>query len=60
MLEYLVDAVGIEPATCRFGAVRMFLAPAATDCYKVLSFVHFSLYLPPVNCYLYSQNNALF
>jgi len=56
VLEYLVDAVGIEPTT----AERMVLAPAATDCYKILSFVHFSLYLPRVNCYLHTPNYALF
>jgi len=56
----LVDAVGIEPTTCRLRAVRIVLAPAVTDCYKLLFFVHFSPYLPPANCYLYTPNYALF
>ena len=60
MLDSMVDAVGIEPTTCRLRAVRIVLAPAVTDCYKLLFFVHFSPYLPPANCYLYTPNYALF
>jgi site-specific DNA recombinase len=36
---YMVDAVGIEPTTCRLRAVHLILTPAATSCYKLLSFV---------------------
>ena len=38
----MVDAVGIEPTTCRLRAVRFVLAPATTGCYKVLSIVWFT------------------
>ncbi len=30
MLDSMVDAVGIEPTTCRLRAMRFVLAPAAT------------------------------
>ena len=36
------DAEGIEPSTCRLRAVRFAHAPAATGCYKPLSFVKFT------------------
>ena len=43
----MVDAVGIEPTTCRLRAVRLVLAPATTGCHNVLSFLQFSQFFLP-------------
>jgi len=55
-----VDAVGIEPTTCRLRAVEVADSPAAISCYKFLSFVDFAHSLLPANCYLYFPDYALF
>ena len=60
MLDFMVDAVGIEPTTCRLRAVRIVLAPAATGCYKFLFFVHLARHLLLQNCYVYTPNYDLF
>ena len=52
----LAPQVGLEPTTLRLTAVGPVPQPAATGCYNVLSFVHFSLYLLGRNCYLYCTN----
>ena len=56
VLEELAPQVGLEPTTLRLTAVGAVPQPAATGCYKVLSFVHFSLYLLGRDCYLYRPN----
>ena len=60
MLDSMVDAVGIEPTTCRLRAVKFADPPAAIGCYKLLFFVHFAQSLLPANCYLHSPDYALF
>jgi hypothetical protein len=52
----LAPQVGLEPTTLRLTAVGAVPPPAATGCYKLLSFVHFSLYLRGCNCYPYRPN----
>ena len=56
VLDILAPQVGLEPTTLRLTAVGAVPQPAATGCYKVLSFVHFSLYLLGRDCYLYRPN----
>jgi len=56
----LVDAVGIEPTTCRLRAVEFADPPAAIGCYKLLSFVHFADSPLPANRYPYIPDYALF
>ena len=52
MLDSMVDAVGIEPTTCRLRAVEFADPPAAIGCYKLLSFVHFAdSPFPPIATY---------
>ncbi len=41
-IGFLAPQVGLEPTTLRLTAVRFASLPAATGCYKLLSFVHFS------------------
>ena len=36
MLDFMVDAVGIEPTTCRLRATEFASPPAAIVCYKPL------------------------
>ena len=60
MLDSMVDAVGIEPTTCRLRAVEFADSPAAIGCYKLLFFVDFARSLLPANCYLYFPDYALF
>jgi len=38
----LAPQVGLEPTTLRLTAVRVVLVPAATGCYKLLSFLQFT------------------
>ena len=56
MLDSMVDAVGIEPTTCRLRAVRFVLAPANTGCYKFLSSVWFTSSIFPSDCYRLSPD----
>ena len=56
----LVDAVGIEPTTCRLRAVEFADPPADIGCYKLLSFVHFADSPLPANRYPYIPDYALF
>jgi len=56
----LVDAVGIEPTTCRLRAVEFADPPADIGCYKLLSFVHFADSPLPPNRYPYIPDYALF
>jgi len=56
----LAPQVALELATLRLTAVRANSLPAATGCYKPLSFVQFSPSLHFVNCYLYTTDYALF
>ena len=60
MLDSMVDAVGIEPTTCRLRAVKSADSPAAIGCYKLLSFVHFADPPLPANRYPYIPDYALF
>ncbi len=46
--------------TLRLTAECIVLTPAATGCYKFLSFVHFTCRLPSPNCYRYNPDYALF
>ena len=52
--------VGIEPSTCRLRAVRFVRAPAATGCYKFLSFVRFTSFLLDGVCYWHTLDYARF
>jgi len=36
VLDSMVDAVGIEPTTCRLRATELAIPPAANICYKSL------------------------
>ena len=56
VLERLAPQVGLEPTTLRLTAVRVVLTPAATGCYKLLSFVRFTSSLLFPFCYLYTPN----
>ncbi len=56
MLDLLAPQVGLEPTTLRLTAVRVVLTPAATGCYKLLSFVQFTSSLLFVFCYPYTPN----
>jgi len=56
----MVDAVGIEPTTCRLRALEFADPPAAIGCYKLLSFVHFADPPLPANRYPYIPDYALF
>jgi hypothetical protein len=60
VLDSMVDAVGIEPTTCRLRAFKFADPPATIGCYKLLSFVQFSASFLPANCYLYTPDYALF
>jgi hypothetical protein len=51
---------GFTTRALQLTAVSPVLAPAAIDCYKLLSFVHFAHSLLPVNCCLYTPDDALF
>ena len=50
--DYLVDAMRIEPTTCRLRAVKFAAHPGAIHCYKLLSFVHSAHSLLPDNYHL--------
>jgi hypothetical protein len=60
VVDSMVDAVGIEPTTCRLRAVEFADPPAAIGCYKLLSFVHFADSPLPANRYPYIPDYALF
>jgi hypothetical protein len=53
-MNWMVDAVGIEPTTCRLRAVRFTLAPATTGCYNVLLVVRFTSSL--LRAFYYRRN----
>ena len=60
VVDEMVDAVGIEPTTCRLRAVRSVPSPAATSCYKLLSIVQLSRSLLSTLFYVYHPDYARF
>src|ERR1035438_4427084 len=57
---HLVDAVGIEPTTCRLRATEFACPPATIVCYKPLYKIRLRAAQKIADCYLYSLNCALF
>src|SRR5579863_8693003 len=56
LLALLVDAVGIEPTTCRLRALHSAPPPATIGCYKLLSFVEFTSFSSLFICYWHLPN----